>query len=73
MGAGPPGVWEDKVIHTQVAAFPLWVSVPRCLVGKALVGVPPGPSECGVLRQGCPGATFLLNAGAREVRQIATL
>ena len=37
----------------------------RCLVGKA-IGVPPGPNECGVLLQGCPGATFLLKEGHRR-------
>ena len=49
-------------------SFLLWESVSR-LSGEAerfALGVPPGPSECGVLLQGCPGAICLLKTGARE-------
>ena len=63
-----PGVWGNKGIHTQVAAFPFWVSVPRCLVGKEL-GSRPAP----VSAPGVSWSHFLLNAEAREVRQVATL
>lgn len=41
-GLDHPGVWGDKGIRIKAAAFPLWVSVPRCLVGKAL-GSRPAP------------------------------
>lgn len=37
------------------------------------LGSRPGRSECGVLFQGCPGATFLLEAGVRQVRQVPSL
>lgn len=40
--------------------------------GKAIV-VPPSPSECGVLLQGCPGATLLLKPGVWEVKQAKSL
>ena len=36
------GVWGDKGIRIQAAAFPLWGSVSRCLVDKAL-GSRPAP------------------------------
>ena len=41
-GRDRPGLWGDKGIRIQAAAFPLWGSVSRCLVGKAL-GSHPAP------------------------------